>query len=180
MAGMFFFFAFGATGGMMSLVMQGKPIFESSHVTTGGWRAGGPGCRAQGKARGCTWALHGTAESQAAAPTSNGGRHHLPPPPLAAGLLGLGLLSFQAMLPLFFSEGEGARTVVGAGANGATPSYSSWRPPACTRAPPPVSFHMPRCPPCPPARPQHAYLGSAIMMLFVVHAGLGLQLGLSI
>jgi hypothetical protein len=26
--GMFFFFALGATGGMMSLIMQGKPIFE--------------------------------------------------------------------------------------------------------------------------------------------------------
>jgi hypothetical protein len=26
--GMFFFFALGATGGMMSLIMQGRPIFE--------------------------------------------------------------------------------------------------------------------------------------------------------
>ncbi|KAF8066288.1 NDB1 [Scenedesmus sp. PABB004] len=59
-AGMFFFFALGATGGMMSLIMQGKPIFESSHVWT--------------------------------------------------GLAGLSLLSLQAMLPLFFSEGAGART----------------------------------------------------------------------
>jgi hypothetical protein len=28
-AGMTFFFALGAMGGMMSLLMQGKPIFES-------------------------------------------------------------------------------------------------------------------------------------------------------
>jgi hypothetical protein len=38
--GMFFFFALGATGGMMSLIMQQKPIFERcvgprQHRTTG-------------------------------------------------------------------------------------------------------------------------------------------------
>ncbi len=72
----------------MSLLMQGKPIFESSHVTT--------------------------------------------------GLAGLGLLTVQALLPAFFaSSGKSARDV-------------------------------------------HAYLGTAILALFVVHAGLGLQLGLSI
>uniref|UniRef100_A0A383W485 Cytochrome b561 domain-containing protein n=1 Tax=Tetradesmus obliquus TaxID=3088 RepID=A0A383W485_TETOB len=85
--GMFFFFALGATGGMMSLIMQGKPIFESSHVVT--------------------------------------------------GLTGLALLSFQAMLPAFFSDSKDARTV-------------------------------------------HAYLGSAIMALFLLHGALGLQLGLSL
>ncbi len=52
---MFVFFALGAVGGMMSLLMQGKPIFESSHVTT--------------------------------------------------GLLGLGLLTVQAILPATFSSG---------------------------------------------------------------------------
>lgn len=86
-AGMFFFFAAGAVGGMMSLLMQDKPIFESTHVWT--------------------------------------------------GLAGLGLLGVQSLLPLAFASGGSARTA-------------------------------------------HAYLGSAIMLLFLVHAGLGLQLGLSI
>lgn len=85
--GMFIFFALGAVGGMMSLIMQDKPIFESPHVWT--------------------------------------------------GLIGLSLLSFQAMLPLFFAESRDSRSV-------------------------------------------HAYLGSAILALFLVHAGLGLKLGLSI
>ncbi|KAG1662945.1 hypothetical protein FOA52_006698 [Chlamydomonas sp. UWO 241] len=85
---MFAFFAFGAIGGMMSLIMQGKPIFESSHVTT--------------------------------------------------GLVGLGLLSVQAVLPAFFASGG------------------------------------------PNARTVHAVLGTSILGLFLVHAGLGLQLGLSI
>jgi len=85
--GMFIFFALGATGGMMSLIMQNKPIFESPHVWT--------------------------------------------------GLTGLALLSFQAMLPLFFADSRDARSV-------------------------------------------HAYLGSGIMALFLVHGALGLQLGLSI
>lgn len=85
--GMFVFFALGAVGGMMSLIMQDRPIFESPHVWT--------------------------------------------------GLAGLTLLSFQAMLPLFFAESRDSRTV-------------------------------------------HAYLGSGILALFLVHAGLGLKLGLSI
>lgn len=78
-------FAAGATGGMLSLLLQGKPIFESTHVLT--------------------------------------------------GLGGLGLLGVQACLPLFFDKG---------------------------------------------ARDIHAYLGTSIMALFVVHAGLGIQLGLSL
>ncbi|EFJ49760.1 hypothetical protein VOLCADRAFT_89542 [Volvox carteri f. nagariensis] len=86
-AGMFFFFTLGALGGMLSLLMQGKPIFESPHVWT--------------------------------------------------GLVGLGLLGFQSLLPLAFASGTGE------------------------------------------ARTAHAYLGSAIMALFLVHAALGLQLGLS-
>lgn len=86
--GMFFFFALGAIGGMMSLIMQDKPIFESPHVVT--------------------------------------------------GLTGLALLSLQATLPaLFKSQGKSARDV-------------------------------------------HAYLGTATLALFLVHAGLGLKLGLSI
>jgi len=32
---MTFFFALGASGGMLSLLMQGKPIFQSAHVWTG-------------------------------------------------------------------------------------------------------------------------------------------------
>ncbi|GIL51213.1 hypothetical protein Vafri_7285 [Volvox africanus] len=87
-AGMFVFFALGAVGGMMSLIMQGKPIFESNHVWT--------------------------------------------------GLVGLGLLGVQSLLPLAFANGSGE------------------------------------------ARTAHAYLGAAILALFVVHAALGLQLGLSI
>ncbi|GLC36896.1 hypothetical protein PLESTB_000180900 [Pleodorina starrii] len=87
-AGMFFFFSLGAMGGMMSLIMQGKPIFESPHVWT--------------------------------------------------GLAGLGLLGVQSLLPLAFASGTGE------------------------------------------ARTAHAYLGSAIMALFLAHAALGLQLGLSI
>lgn len=85
--GMALFFAAGALGGMISLIMQDKPIFESTHVVT--------------------------------------------------GLIGLGLLSFQALLPLFFAEDPSVRTA-------------------------------------------HAFFGSSIMALFVVHAGLGLQLGLSL
>ncbi|BDA43402.1 hypothetical protein COCOBI_04-4140 [Coccomyxa sp. Obi] len=85
--GMTIFFALGALGGIMSLIMQGKPIFSSPHVTTGLW--------------------------------------------------GLALLSLQGMLSLFFDEEPGLRTA-------------------------------------------HAYLGSGIMALFVIHAFLGLQLGLSI
>jgi hypothetical protein len=33
--GMTVFFTLGALGGMMSLLMQGKPIFESPHVISG-------------------------------------------------------------------------------------------------------------------------------------------------
>lgn len=85
--GMAVFFLLGAIGGMLSLVMQDKPIFDSPHV----------------------W----------------------------SGILGLSLLGLQAMLPLFFEEDPSVRTT-------------------------------------------HAFLGTGILGLFVVHAGLGLQLGLSI
>lgn len=34
MAGMFVFFALGATGGVMSLIMQGKPLLESGHFVS--------------------------------------------------------------------------------------------------------------------------------------------------
>ncbi|KAH7433757.1 hypothetical protein KP509_07G084600 [Ceratopteris richardii] len=35
LAGMFFFFSLGATGGILSLLTSGKPIFESPHAVTG-------------------------------------------------------------------------------------------------------------------------------------------------
>lgn len=82
-----FFFFLGASGGVMSLLMQHKPVLESPHFIS--------------------------------------------------GMLGLSLLSIQAMLPLFFSEGQSVRTA-------------------------------------------HAYLGTSIFALLVVHGALGLKLGLSI
>ena len=84
--GMAAFFAVGALGGMMSLLMQGKDIFSSPHFVS--------------------------------------------------GVSGLVLLALQAMMPLFFQDDPNARGI-------------------------------------------HAYLGTGIMALFVVHAALGLQLGLS-
>ncbi|XP_021802134.1 uncharacterized protein LOC110746233 [Prunus avium] len=86
LAGMFFFFALGATGGVTSLLTSDKPIFESSHAVT--------------------------------------------------GLIGLGLLTIQTILPALFEGKPQLRTV-------------------------------------------HGVLGTGIMTLFVVHAALGLQLGLS-
>lgn len=62
---MFIFFALGATGGILSEVMQGRPILESPHFTT--------------------------------------------------GVIGLLLLAFQAMLPLFFKDDPGTRTTVRSG-----------------------------------------------------------------
>lgn len=85
--GMTIFFALGGLGGSMSMLMQGKDLWSSSHFTT--------------------------------------------------AVIGLVLLSAQGMLSLFFEDDPNARGL-------------------------------------------HAYFGSAILALFVVHAGLGLQLGLSI
>jgi hypothetical protein len=86
-AGALVFFALGASGGVLSLLMQGKPILESPHLTT--------------------------------------------------ALLGLSLLGVQASLPLFFSEGPSARTA-------------------------------------------HAYLGTSIFALMLVHGALGVKLALSL
>ncbi|KAM0949641.1 putative di-heme cytochrome, transmembrane [Dioscorea sansibarensis] len=86
LAGMFFFFALGATGGITALLTSDKPIFESPHAVT--------------------------------------------------GLIGLSLLTVQTILPTLFEENPGLRTV-------------------------------------------HGLLGSSIMTLFLIHAALGLQLGLS-
>ncbi|KAL7095907.1 hypothetical protein ACP275_10G051800 [Erythranthe tilingii] len=86
LAGMFFFFALGATGGVTSLLTSDKPILESPHAVT--------------------------------------------------GLIGLALLTLQTVLPTLFEGNSGLRNV-------------------------------------------HAILGSGIMTLFLVHAALGLQLGLS-
>ncbi|KAK9810456.1 hypothetical protein WJX72_010969 [[Myrmecia] bisecta] len=85
--GMTVFFALGALGGILSLIMQDKPIFSSPHVWT--------------------------------------------------GLSGLTLLGLQGMLSLFFDDDPSLRST-------------------------------------------HAFLGTGILGLFVVHAALGLQLGLSI
>lgn len=86
LAGMFFFFALGATGGVTSLLTSDRPIFESPHAVT--------------------------------------------------GLIGLTLLTIQTALPSLFEGNPGLRNV-------------------------------------------HGILGSGIMTLFLVHAALGLQLGLS-
>ncbi|POO01748.1 Di-heme cytochrome, transmembrane [Trema orientale] len=86
LAGMFFFFALGATGGITSLLTSDKPIFESPHAVT--------------------------------------------------GFIGLSLLTIQTILPTLFEGNPGLRNV-------------------------------------------HGILGSGIMTLFLVHAALGLQLGLS-
>ncbi|KAK9920994.1 hypothetical protein M0R45_029526 [Rubus argutus] len=86
LAGMFFFFAAGATGGVTALLTSDKPIFESSHAVT--------------------------------------------------GFIGLGLLTIQTILPSLFEGNPNLRSV-------------------------------------------HGVLGTGIMTLFVVHAALGLQLGLS-
>ncbi|CAN1289492.1 hypothetical protein LINPERPRIM_LOCUS20299 [Linum perenne] len=86
LAGMFFFFALGATGGVTSLLTSDRPIFESPHAVT--------------------------------------------------GLIGLGLLTLQTILPSLFEGNPGLRNV-------------------------------------------HGILGSGIMALFLIHAALGLQLGLS-
>ncbi|XP_071701370.1 uncharacterized protein [Rutidosis leptorrhynchoides] len=86
LAGMFFFFALGATGGIISLLTSDRPILESPHAVT--------------------------------------------------GLIGLTLLAIQTSLPTLFEGNPGLRNV-------------------------------------------HGILGSGIMTLFVVHAALGLQLGLS-
>ncbi|CAA7042130.1 unnamed protein product [Microthlaspi erraticum] len=86
LAGMFFFFAAGATGGITSLLTSDKPIFESPHAVS--------------------------------------------------GFIGLALLTIQTVLPSLFKDKPELRSV-------------------------------------------HGILGSGIMTLFVVHAALGLQLGLS-
>ncbi|KAL8216933.1 hypothetical protein R6Q57_023770 [Mikania cordata] len=86
LAGMFFFFALGATGGVTSLLTSDRPILESPHAVT--------------------------------------------------ALIGLTLLGIQTALPTLFEGNPGLRNV-------------------------------------------HGILGSGIMTLFLVHAALGLQLGLS-
>jgi Protein of unknown function (DUF4079) len=85
--GMTVFFTLGALGGVTSLMVQGRPPFQSAHVWT--------------------------------------------------GVIGLLLLYLQGMLPLFFEDEPNARSA-------------------------------------------HAYLGSSVMVLFVVHMALGLQLGFSL
>ncbi|KAJ1298886.1 hypothetical protein BS78_01G488300 [Paspalum vaginatum] len=86
LAGMFFFFALGATGGITALLTSDKPIFESPHAVT--------------------------------------------------GVIGLALLTIQSILPTLFEGNPGLRTT-------------------------------------------HGLLGSGIMTLFLIHAALGLQLGIS-
>ena len=101
------------------------------------------------------------------------------------GLLGLSLLAFQAMLPLFFAESPGARGVVsfcfclfGVFVVRRTSSSGSRAVAAAAHThslnPNPKHHHHHH------HHYQHAYLGSSILALFFVHAALGLQLGLSI
>lgn len=85
--GMTIFFSLGAVGGLISLVMQGKSLFQSPHALT--------------------------------------------------GIIGLLLLYSQGMLSLFFEDDPNARTA-------------------------------------------HAYFGTAIMALFVLHMTFGINLALSL
>eukprot|EP00976_Prorocentrum_cordatum_P031268 636283-Prorocentrum_minimum.AAC.1 len=86
MGGMTFFFTLGALGGVLSMAMQGQPVFSSSHFLT--------------------------------------------------GISGLVLLYLNGMLSLFFEDDPNARSI-------------------------------------------HAYLGSAVMAVFVAHMLVGVKLGLS-
>ncbi|GJN30232.1 hypothetical protein PR202_gb18521 [Eleusine coracana subsp. coracana] len=97
LAGMFFFFALGATGGITALLTSDKPIFERSPPDFYQWTRS---------------------------------------PHAVTGVIGLALLTIQAILPKLFEENPGLRTT-------------------------------------------HGLLGSGIMTLFLIHAALGLQLGLS-
>ncbi|XP_048423477.1 uncharacterized protein LOC103965675 isoform X1 [Pyrus x bretschneideri] len=108
LAGMFFFFALGATGGVTSLLTSDKPIFER-------YNKGISSCALLRLKLICIYVCS---------------------PHAVTGLIGLSLLTIQTILPALFEGKPELRTV-------------------------------------------HGVLGTGIMTLFVVHAALGLQLGLS-
>ncbi|RVW12977.1 hypothetical protein CK203_095219 [Vitis vinifera] len=115
LAGMFFFFALGATGGVTSLLTSDRPIFE----------------------RLCCISPT-VASSTAAVFTCMLAESHVfvCSPHAVTGFIGLALLTIQTILPSLFEGNPGLRNV-------------------------------------------HGILGSGIMTLFLFHAALGLQLGLS-
>lgn len=121
-------------------------------------------------------------------------------------VVGLVLLGLQGMLSAFFEVRGRGRACLGCRVGGVGAARRAGRPWPAPVAGPPRCTGPPPCRPAaqphrrvqagadrrrrprplrslqddPNARGLHAYFGSAILALFVAHAGLGLQLGLSL